>query len=370
MRLSELLSLLGPKFVTDPIVDRLSEGLLRPEGLTPDLNRLVAAMLAANPALHAHLRELRDNHLLGDEMIRGVLEYMRDAGDDHASGQVSELALFLGIKPPTPPQQAVDLGSLTASQQVAFREIAALSEIYFAGGLEHAGVNLRIAPLVIGPSGVGKTHLVMSVGRALGLPIVRMTVSDWIIQAARQTPSALTVLQAKLKENQKFILFIDELDKLSKSSDGGAYTLFQQVEIYAVLDRAVSYSGGQWGSEQDRQLRENVMIVGGGTWHDLWTTKPQRSMGFGSAGAATDDIANKIRQARIIPEELLNRFSDRWLLLRPYTAEDFQVIAERIGLAPEDFDPVAAAASGGNFRAVQNALTACVLKQHFAAQAR
>jgi hypothetical protein len=370
MKLAQLLSVLGPKFVIDPVRDRLHEGVLRPEGLTPELARLVAAMMAANPALHAHLRELRDNHLLGDEIIRGVLEYMREAGDAQASGQVAELALFLGIKPPTPPQPSGDVGTLTASQQAAFREIVALSEIYFAGGLDHAGVNLRIAPLVIGPSGVGKTHLVMAVGRALGLPIVRMTVSDWIIQAARQTPSALTVLQAKLKENQKFILFIDELDKLSKSSDGGAYTLFQQVEIYAVLDRAVSYPGGQWGSEQDRQLRENVMIVGGGTWHDLWTAGPQRSMGFGSAAAATDDIANKIRQARIIPEELLNRFSDRWLLLRPYTPEDFQVIAERIGLAPEDFDPVAAAASGGNFRAIQNAVTARELKRHFAKEER
>jgi hypothetical protein len=49
--------------------------------------------------------------------------------------------------------------------------------------------------------------------------------------------------------------------------------------------------------------------------------------------------------------------------------EDFQAIAERIGLTPEEFDPVAAVASGGNFRAVQNALTARALQQYFAAQA-
>jgi SpoVK/Ycf46/Vps4 family AAA+-type ATPase len=285
---------------------------------------------------------------------------------------VAELATLLGIESITPPQPAFHLESLTASQQAAFREIAALTEIYFAGGLEHGGVKMRIAPLIIGPSGLGKSHLVMTVGRALGLPVLRMTVSDWIVQAARQTPCALAVLQAKLKEHRKFILFIDELDKLSKSHEGGDYTLFQQVEIYGVLDRAVSYAGspgGSWGSEQDRQLRENVMIVGGGTWHDLWAAGPPRSMGFASGGTTADDITNQIRQARIIPEELLNRFSDRWLLLRPYTVEDFQAIAERIGLTPEEFDPVAAVASGGNFRAVQNALTARALKQYFAAQA-
>jgi hypothetical protein len=371
MTLSEILSILGPEFSLNPLRDRLLEGVLRPEGLTPELDRLVAAMLAENPALFGHLKSLSENHQLGDELIRGVLEFMARAGDTKAKIQVADLATLLGIEPPALPKPGIQVETLTASQRAVLREVSALSEIYFDGGIERAGANLRIAPLIIGPSGVGKTHVVTAVGRSLNVPVIRMTVSNWIIQAGRQAPCALEILQRNLERHERMILFIDELDKLARTQTC-EYSRCHQVEIFSALDRSLSYPGAPgtpWTSAHDEKLRRNVMIVGGGTWHDLWITCPRRPMGFTSQADTGDDIAARIRQARIIPEELLNRFSSRWLFLRPYKPEDFRGIAQRLGLAVEHFDPVAAAASGANFRAIENALTARALKQHFAQKA-
>lgn len=370
MKLAQLLSLLGPGFLVDPINDRLHEAVLRPEGLTPELEHLAAAMLLENPALFSHLRELRDHHPLGEEVIYGILEFLMGAGNAKAKSLVADTATLLGIEPPAYPKPSIHMDSLTASQRAVLREVSALSEIFFEGGIERAGANLRIAPLIIGPSGVGKTHVVTAVGRAMNVPVIRMTVSNWIIQAGRQAPCALEILQRSLERHDRMILFIDELDKLTRSQTC-EYSRHQQVEIFAALDRSLSYPGAPgnpWTSTHDEKLRRNVMIVGGGTWHDLWITRPRPPMGFNSQADIGDDIAGRIRQARIIPEELLYRFSSRWLFLRPYTPEDFRTIAQRLGLAEEDFDPVAAAASGANFRAIENALTTRALKQYFAQQ--
>lgn len=373
MKLSQILSLLGPGFILNSVSARLREGVTKPERLTPEIARLAAALLLEDPALPRRLREVADDHLLGDEIIRGVIDFLLQEGDARLRTRALEVARWFGHIPVAHKERPGGLDTLTASQQAAFREICALSEIYFDGGIERAGVELRIAPLVIGPSGVGKTHVVTAAGRAMGLPVIRLTVGDWIIQAARQPPCALEILQRNLDQHGRMILFIDELDKLTRMHGGGDYSLHQHVEIYAALDRSISFpgaSGKPWTEEHAGKLRRNVMIVGGGTWHDLWLAGGRRPMGFGHVETVDHDIASRIRRARIIPEELLNRFSDRWLLLHPYTVEDFQAIAQRIGLAPEDFDPAAAVASGGNFRAVQNALTTRALKRHLAASAR
>jgi hypothetical protein len=372
MTIQQLLSLVGPGFVIDPLHEKLREAAHKQGSLTPDTQRLVAGLLAQDPSLQVRLRQLGEDHLLKDEIIRGILEFIHRAGDPAARGRVRKLAAHFGVRLPAETSAPPGMEFLTASQQSAFHEICALTEIYFEQGEAGPSAGLRIAPLIIGPSGVGKSHLVTSVGRALSLPVIRVTVGDWIIRAARQSPCALEVLQDRLDRHERLILFIDELDKLRRSGDGSEYSLAQQVEIYSALDRMVSFPGATgkpWTDEHAEKLRRNVMIVGGGTWHDLWLEGARRPMGFGQAAAAEDDIATRIRQARIIPEELLNRFSNRWLLLRPYTIGDFQSIATRLSLAPEDFDPVAAVASGGNFRTVQNALTARALKQHLAAKA-
>ena len=65
----------------------------------------------------------------------------------------------------------------------------------------------------------------------------------------------------------------------------------------------------------------------------------------------------------MIPDELINRFNDDWLLLEPYTATDYSAIVCNLGLDPTTIDPVEGAASGLNFRYVERALTNAALKR-------
>jgi len=369
MKLSQILNFLGPDFITQCLNDRLRLSAANPQRQTRDTSRLVATLLLEDADLPQRLRNATADHLLSEEIIQGVIEFLLLEADVKQRPRALKLATNFGRKPTIAANAPVALDTLTDSQRVAFRELCALSEIYFTGGGICECVTLRIAPLIIGPSGVGKTHVVTMVGRVLGLPVIRMTVGDWIIHAARQPPSAFDTLQHNLNQHDRMILFVDELDKLSLTYRSGEYTRAQHAEIYAALDRSISFCGSRnnpWTDEHAEKLRRNVMIVGGGTWHDLWVDAERRPFGFGQTADAVDDITKRILQARIIPDELLNRFSDRWLLLRPYTVEDFRDMAARLSLAPEDFDPVAAVASGRNFRAVQNALTAQALKRYYA----
>ena len=368
MNLSLILGLLGPEIFIDAYEDKLCDALVNPECITPELTRISANLLLQDSRLISRLERAVEGNVLREDIIQGIAVFIREYGQASNPSRIYDFERHFGLTS-SKKDISADLDLLTASQRVAFREICALSEIYFAGESSVDGISLRFAPLVIGPSGVGKTHVVTAAARALNLPIIRMTVSDWLVQAGKQSPCAYDVLRMNLSKHNRIMLFIDELDKMSIIDGGSDYARVQHAEIYAALDRSIHVNNtgaSAWTNEHAYKLRHNVMIVGGGTWHELWRSSNRRSMGFSQTEICTDEaIVSHIRQSRIIPDELLNRFSDRWLLLRPYSVDDFKSLAQRARLTPDEFDPVAAAASGRNFREIQNALTARALKRYF-----
>ncbi len=111
-----------------------------------------------------------------------------------------------------------------------------------------------------------------------------------------------------------------------------------------------------------RKPREKVFIVGAGTWQDLWQGSLAGGIGFGRQHQSPD-VVERIRRAPIIPPELLNRFNPNWVILEPYTATDFEDIAAGLKVSPGIVDPLAAAESGLNFRAIEAALTTRALHQ-------
>jgi len=159
------------------------------------------------------------------------------------------------------------------------------------------------------------------------------------------------------------IIFIDELDKVHATPDPWSRALV--TELFGVLDRQLGVAEGVrggWTPQLIEKLREKVFIVGAGTWQDLWRESGSADLGFGGV-ARPANMVERIRKAQVIPPELINRFSPDWVLLEPYTAQDFQEIAAGLGLPCGVLDPTAAAHSGLNFRAVEAALTAHALRQ-------
>lgn len=257
---------------------------------------------------------------------------------------------------------------LTASQREALASLRALSEIYFERTRIN-GVLPRTTSLVVGPSGVGKTFVVTQLGTLLRLPVLKLTVGDWIPSGARNEPCTLALLRSWLDTRPRFLLHLDELDKLRAHDNAWSFGVL--TEVFSVLDRKVAYAGTKnepWTAQHTQALRDNVFMVGSGTWQDLWPQRSRRTIGFlpaatAPAGAgANSAIVERIREARVIPEELLYRFCGHWSILSPYTREDFELLGRALQLPAGVLDPTAAAASGQNYRYLEAALTAHALQ--------
>ncbi|MDI1248816.1 MAG: AAA family ATPase [Lacunisphaera sp.] len=260
---------------------------------------------------------------------------------------------------------AVASMALTKSQRNGLRRLRAMANLHFEGSYRY-GIQLRTTALLVGPSGVGKTALVRQLGASLDVPVLKLTYGDWIVGGAKIDPTTLRRVQMAIERHPRLIIHLDELDKFHFSSD--AWTRGVMAEIYCLLDRELSGGGSlssPWKPEHAEKLSRNVFLVGSGTWQDLWTKRKAPSIGFCPGGASADrDMSPRIRHAGVIPDELINRFNADWIMLEPYTVEDFRNIAGQLKLGPAVLDPVAAAASGLNFRAVEAALTADSLRAY------
>lgn len=260
----------------------------------------------------------------------------------------------------------VNLKQFTASQARAFQRLRQMAELYFSGA-SHCGVKLRVNPLLVGPSGVGKTHIVNALAESLDLPLLRLTVSDWLVTGCKSEPTTLQTLQNFLTENRSGVVFIDETDKIQAHDNAWSQNVL--TELFSVIDRQVNFQGGKgtpWTPDHTARLKKKIFLIGAGTWHRLWSQSSAPSLGFGGSDARGFDeeaFRKKVRHAGLIPDELINRFNDDWLMLEPYKVTDYEAIVRNLGIDPTTIDPVEGAASGLNFRYVERALTNAALKR-------
>ncbi len=223
-----------------------------------------AALVTACRASRLHERSL----MLAQTICRHALE--------HACGETerslvltygAEIGLeFSGVKQKsTPPAPA---RYLTAAQQRALKRLHAMARV-FLDGPRSGTIAPRLIPLIVGPTGVGKNHLVRLFAQEVGCPVLRLTVGDWIVQGARRQ-GTLERMRDFIGPHPRAILHLDELDKFRLHNDPWSLAIFG--ELFAILDRdvAVSTEDKPWTPEHTEKLRRSVFIVGSGTWQDAW----------------------------------------------------------------------------------------------------
>lgn len=218
-------------------------------------------------------------------------------------------------------------------QRSAFDKLYTTARTFFEVSWQKNVLRPRFDRLVVGPSGVGKSHLVRELGAVLDVPILRLGLAEWIVVAARQPITTMGRVQELLTSHDRAIIHIDEVDKVRADlkSDWSAY---QQGELFQLLDRnpAAPTHRGSWSSLQLKRLRDSTLIIASGTWQSLWDTPDRASIGFQAGTPGDSRLTERIRRTPVIPEELRRRFAGDLIIIPRPLEQDFREAALDFGL--------------------------------------
>lgn len=220
-------------------------------------------------------------------------------------------------------------------QREAFHKLKQMAELFFYTEWPVLyRVEPRLNPLVVGPSGIGKSHLVRALAEDLEMPVLRVTPSSWMLCGAKDQVSTLSRIHAFVTAEDVGILHIDEGDKFYANSTGD-WPRYVRGEAFDLLDRTIvaTHPSVPWNDYSIEKFRRNFMLIGTGTWQTLWDQPAKQALGFGSAqGQQERDVSREIRESMQIPTELLRRFNSNIIIIPPATQEDYRDAAAEFGL--------------------------------------
>lgn len=219
-------------------------------------------------------------------------------------------------------------------QRDAFRKLREMAELFFFTELPDHGLHPRLNPLVAGPSGMGKSHLVRALAEDLEMPVFRVTPSSWMVSGAKDQVATLNRILAFVLREDIGIIHVDELDKFYAQTSG-EWARCVRGEVFDLLDRTITptHAAASWEDFELEKLRRNFFIVGTGTWQSLWSARPAKGpLGFGPTQSTNEDISRQIRETEQIPIELLRRFNGEIILIPPASEDDYRAAASELGL--------------------------------------
>jgi hypothetical protein len=233
----------------------------------------------------------------------------------------------------------------THSQKRTLTQLLNLAELHFSGLSYKGALHCRPNPLIAGPTGAGKSFLVEEAARECKAHYFKITYGDWIAQGARHESTMSLVLKAVAK-HPRVLFHIDELDKYGNQATAMESTWGRsiQTDIWNVLDFNLpalqedknDYPQLEKMSADQRRafVRSRLWIVGSGTWQMVFNQKKTSSfMGFNAGAVQETPIAERIRDAKSIPDELTARFhSDILIMEYPFAEEEITNLLDRFGI--------------------------------------
>jgi hypothetical protein len=222
-------------------------------------------------------------------------------------------------------------------QREVYASLRDTAETFLAGAWRCLPIRPRFSRLIVGPSGVGKTHLLRVLAKNLGVPLYSINASNWLPMGCTDRGSRPTWLDIArfIHSQESGIIFLDELDKLSYPTPWMTYI---RVECFSLLDREVpqqlkiSLDGDEDDDPPDYlkrleevslALQQRFLVVGGGAFQALWQA-PKPALGFGALPASLPKTLHHSQVAGVIPTELANRFASPILCLSPMQVQDYQ----------------------------------------------
>ena len=177
-------------------------------------------------------------------------------------------------------------------------------------------VNIR--PMIIGPTGCGKSSIAEQIAQDFGAYYQRVTLGSWIVTGADTSYGIDTISQCMRAcvENDRVILVLDEMDKmcLGKTNSRSDWSSAIANDVFELLDARLNWSSLCTRKSLEplkltpailqRRFRERVFIICLGTWQTEHTDD-----------RAGEDVAEAVKNRSDIPPELCRRLHHQWLSL-------------------------------------------------------
>lgn len=237
------------------------------------------------------------------------------------------------INPSDPPSDSAPL--IFAHQRAAFESLSAIGRACFSVQRQTIPCRLRTNTLLLGQTGSGKSFLVESVARELGVPFLPVALSNWVIlsgtdRGAQTTWVAIADFLHKNRNAAGVVIFLDEVDKLRSTTSSWDQQV--QVESFLLLDGRVPKflkdSDGDLLSDSTLEaaqdmLANRTLIVAAGAFQHLWESRSRPAIGFGEL-CGVPALPTPDELARSIPREIVNRFSRELIILTPLQMSDYK----------------------------------------------
>lgn len=201
----------------------------------------------------------------------------------------------------------------------------------------------RFNSLIIGPSGSGKTYLAQAVAESLNVPILHLSVADWVLVSCRDRGSkiswhSIVEFLHTHQDREGVVIFCDEIQHACGDS---GWERFLRVELFFLLDQKIpsgleveveEKSGrevtlkGKSLEQLEKMLKKKVFVIGAGAFQDIWE-KSAGQIGFRDT-EGQEPLPTLTTLNKTLPTEIINRFRSDLLIVPPLRLADYETMLE------------------------------------------